>query len=64
MGYLFIACVVLFPAVCSFLVAGKRDGIRVCIVVVFAGICFLYALWMIDDAIPFAGGGDDKVYFQ
>ena len=63
MGYLFIVCVVLIPASCSFLVAGKRDGIRIGVLVILAGICFLSALWMIDEAMSFTGGGDDKVYF-
>jgi hypothetical protein len=63
MGYLFILCVVLIPAVCSFLVAGKRDGGRLCMLVTIAGIFFLSVLWLADEAISFAGGGDDKAYF-
>ena len=64
MNYLFIACVVLIPAVCSFWVAGKRDGVRVCALVVLAGMFFLTVLWLVEEAIPFAGEGDDKVYFS
>lgn len=64
MSYLFIACVVLIPALCAFLVAGKRDGGRLCMLVVLAGIFFLSVLWQVDEAIPFAGSGDDKDYFN
>ena len=31
--------------------------------VVLAGIFFLSVLWQVDEAIPFAGAGDDKDYF-
>jgi hypothetical protein len=55
---------VLIPAVCSFLVAGKRDGGRLCIAVVVVGIFFLSVLWLVDETIPFVGGGDDKDYFN
>ena len=64
MSYFFILCVVLIPAVCSFLIAGKRDGGRLCMLVVLAGIFFLGVLWQVDEAIPFAGAGDDKDYFN
>ncbi|MEO7863439.1 MAG: hypothetical protein ABIU05_23985 [Nitrospirales bacterium] len=64
MSYLFIACVVLFPALCSYVVAGRKDGGQLCLLVVFAGIFFLSVLWLIDEAIPFSGAGDDKAYFS
>ena len=32
--------------------------------VVLAGIFFLGVLWQVDEAIPFAGAGDDKDYFN
>ena len=64
MSYLFIVCVVLIPALCSFLVAGKRDGGRVCMVVVLAGIFFLTVLWQVDETFPFSGAGDDKDYYN
>ena len=64
MSYLFILCVVLIPALCSFLIAGKRDGGRVCLLVVLAGIFFLSVLWQVDEAMPFSGGGDDKDYYN
>ena len=64
MSYFFIVCVVLIPALCSFLVAGKRDGGRLCMLVALAGIFFLSVLWQINEAIPFSGIADDKVYFD
>ena len=63
MSYFFIVCVVLIPAVCSFLVAGKRDGGRVCLLVALTGIFFLSVLWLVDEAFPFTVTGDDKAYF-
>lgn len=64
MSYVFILCVVLIPALCSFLIAGKRDGGRVCLLVVLAGIFFLSVLWQVDEAMPFSEGGDDKDYYN
>lgn len=64
MSYLFIVCVVLIPALCAFVVAGRRDGAWLCALVVFAGVLFLDVLWLVDDEVPFLGGGiDDEVYF-
>ena len=63
MSYFLIAGVVLIPALCSFVVAGRRDGGRLCLLVVFAGIFILSVLWLVDEAFPFTVTGDDKVYF-
>lgn len=63
MSYLFIVCVILIPALCAFVVAGKRDRGRLCLLVVSAGIFILSVLWLVDEAIPFAGP-DDKSYFN
>lgn len=64
MSEILIACVILIPAAFSFLAAGRKDGIRLCALMVLAGIFFLCVLWQIDEALPFVGGGDDKDYFN
>jgi hypothetical protein len=63
-GFVFLVCVVLMPVICSYLVAGKRDGPRLAGLICFAGITFLLLLGFFNDAFPFAGGGDDEEYFK
>jgi hypothetical protein len=63
MSSLLLVCVVLVPGAISFLIAGRRDGGRLSALLGLAGILFLAVLWQIDEAIPFAGIGDDKDYF-
>lgn len=64
MSYLFIVCVVLIPALCSFVVAERRDRGRLCLLVTSAGIFILSVLWLVDEAFPFSVTGDDQGYFN
>lgn len=64
MSEILIASVILIPSICSFVVAEKKDGIRLCALLVLAGIFFLIVLWQVDDTLPFSGSGDDKDYFN
>lgn len=63
-SYLFILGVVLLPASLSLLVADKKDVLFLPILLGASGIFFLGVLWMVNDAIPFNGGGDDNDYFD
>ncbi len=64
MNALFLLCVVLVPAACSFLIAGQREGIRLSALLTVAGLLCLAVLWHVDDSIPFAGNGDDQDYLN
>lgn len=63
-SYIFVAGVVLVPTICSFLIAGKKDSIRLGFLMLAAGICFLSILWQVDEVVPFVGAGDDEDYFK
>lgn len=64
MNALFLLCVILVPAVCSFLIAGQREGVRLSALLTVAGLLCLAVLWHVDDAIPFSGNGDDQDYLN
>lgn len=63
MSEILIACVILVSGACSFLVADRKDGLRLCALIVLAGIFFLILLWQTNETIPFGGAGDDKDYY-
>lgn len=64
MNELFLLCVVLVPAVCSFLIVGQQEAVRLSALLTVAGLLCLAVLWYVDDSIPFAGNGDDQDYLN
>jgi hypothetical protein len=63
-GDIFLIGVVLLPMLCARVVAGKRYTDHLFGLTCFAGIMFLLMLLLFNDTFPFAGGGDDEVYFD
>ena len=63
MSEILVAFVILVPGTCAFVAADGKDGFRLCLLIVLAGIFFLIVLWQFDETIPFAGVGDDKDYY-
>lgn len=63
-SYLLVAGVVLIPVLYSIVIGGRRDGLRLALLIFLAGVAFLFALWQIDELLPFAGAGDDEDYYR
>lgn len=61
---IFLVCIVLVPAACSFLVARRAERFLLCAVLGLSATVFLTVLWLVNDAIPYSGSGDDKDYFD
>ena len=63
-SYLLVAGVVLIPVLYSVVIAGRRDGLRLGLLIFGAGVGFLCVLWQIDELLPFVGAGDDEDYYR
>lgn len=63
-GLIFLIMVVLVPALCARLVAGRVRGFHLASTIGFAGIAFLLVLLAVDAAMPFTDGGDDFNYYH
>src|ERR1044071_3148186 len=62
-GILFLISLMLLATLSARKVAGKRHGFRLGTIISLAGVTFLLALLLINDAFPFTDGGDDLDYF-
>lgn len=63
-SYLLVAGVVLIPVLFSVGIAGRKDGLRLGLLIFGAGVGFLCVLWQIDELLPFVGAGDDEDYYR
>lgn len=56
--------VVAIPVLCSFVIGGRKDRLRLGFLVFGAGVGFLLVLWQVDELLPFVGAGDDADYYR
>lgn len=63
-SYLLVAGVVFIPVLYSVGIAGRKDGLRLGLLIFGVGVGFLCILWQINELLPFIGAGDDEDYYR